>query len=64
MPSGCCILGIRILGVAIRENPDTYAFWGSHLGICILGVAIRENPDTYAFWGLHFGYLLSGGSDS
>ena len=30
MPSGCCILGICILGVAIRENPDTYAFWGSH----------------------------------
>ena len=30
MPSGGCILGICILGVAIRENPDTYAFWGSH----------------------------------
>ena len=28
MPSGDCILGICILGVAIRENPDTYAFWG------------------------------------
>ena len=64
MRSGGRILGICILGVAIFENPDTYAFWGSHLGICILGVAIRENPDTYAFWGLHFGYLHSGGCDS
>ena len=52
MPSGGCILGICILGVAIRENPDTYAFWGLHF------------PDTYAFWGLHFGYLHSGGCDS
>ena len=71
MPSGGCVLGICILGVAIRENPDTYAFWGLRmpsggcvLGICILGVAIRENPDTYAFWGSHFGYLHSGGCDS
>ena len=64
MRSGVRILGIFILGVAIRENPDTYAFWGPILGICILGVAIRENPDTYAFWGLHFGYLHSGGCDS
>ena len=32
MPSGGCILGICILGVAIRENPDTYAFWGLHFG--------------------------------
>ena len=64
MPSEGCILGICILGVAIRENPDTYAFWGSNLVICILGVAIRENPDTYAFWGSHFGYLHSGGCDS
>ena len=30
MPSGGRILGICILGVAIRENPDTHAFWGSH----------------------------------
>ena len=64
MRSGGRILGICILGVAIRENPDTYAFWGSQLGICILGVAIRENPDTYAFWRSHFGYLHSGGCDS
>ena len=27
MPSGGPILGICILGVAIRENPDPYAFW-------------------------------------
>ena len=32
MPSGGFILGICILGVAIRENPDTYAFWGSQFG--------------------------------
>ena len=32
MPSGGRILGICILGFAIRENPDTYAFWGSHFG--------------------------------
>ena len=32
IPSGRCILDIIILGVAIRENPDTYAFWGSHFG--------------------------------
>ena len=64
MPSGGCIFGICILGVAIRENPDTYALWGCILDICILGVAIRENPDTYAFWGLRFGYLHSGGCDS
>ena len=32
MPSGGCILGIWILGVANRANPDTYAFWGSHFG--------------------------------
>ena len=64
MPSGGCILGICFQGVAISENPNTYAFWGSHLVISILGVAIRENPDTYAFWGSHFGYLHSGGCDS
>ena len=63
MPSGGRILGICILGVAIRKNLDTYA-GGCILGICILGAAIRENPDTYAFWGLHFGYLHSGGCDS
>ena len=38
MPSAGCILGICILEVAIRENPDWYAFWGSQLGICILGL--------------------------
>ena len=32
MRSAGCILGICILGVAIRENPDTYAFWGLHFG--------------------------------
>ena len=64
MPSGGRILGICILGVAIRENPDTYAFWGLHFGYLHLGVAIRENPDTYAFWGLHFEYLHSEGCDS
>ena len=32
MHSGVCILGICILGVATRENPDTYAFWGLHFG--------------------------------
>ena len=64
MLSGGRIFYICILGVAIRENPDTYAFGVRILGICILGVAIRENPDTYAFWGLHFGYLHSGGCDS
>ena len=64
MLSGGRIFYICILGVAIRENPDTYAFWGSHFGYLLLGVAIRENPDTYAFWGSHFGYLHSGGCDS
>ena len=37
MPSGGRILGICILGVAIRENPDTYAFWGSHFGYLYSG---------------------------
>ena len=32
MPPGGCILGICILGVAIREIPNTYAFWGLHFG--------------------------------
>ena len=32
MPSGGRILGICILGVAIRKNFDTYAFWGLHFG--------------------------------
>ena len=64
MPSGGRILGICILGVAIFENPDTYASGGRILGICILGVAIFENPDTYAFWVLHFGNWHSGGCDS
>ena len=32
MPSRGCILGICILGVAIRENPDTYAFLGLRFG--------------------------------
>ena len=64
MPSGGCVLGISILGVAIRENPTRMPSGGCVLGICILGVAIRENPDTYAFLGLHFGYLHSGGCDS
>ena len=30
IPSGGCILDISILGVTIRENPDTYAFWVLH----------------------------------
>ena len=64
MPSGGCVLGICILGVAIRENPDTYAVWGLHFGYFHSRVAIRENPDTYSFWGLHFGHLHSGGCDS
>ena len=64
MPSGCCVLGICILGVAIRENPDTYAFWGLHFEYLHSGGNDSENPDTYAFWGLHFGYLHSGGCDS
>ena len=64
MPSGGCFLGIYILGVAIRENPDTYAFWGLHFGylhsggcdswksrhVCLLGVAFW----VFAFWGLRF----------
>ena len=37
MPSGGCILVICILGVAIRKNPDTYAFWGSHFGFLYSG---------------------------
>ena len=32
MPSGGCIFGICILGVAISENPDTYAFWVLRFG--------------------------------
>ena len=64
MPSGVAFWVFEFWGVAIRENPDKYAFWGRILGICILGVAIRKNFDTYAFWGLHFGYLHSGGCDS
>ena len=54
MPSGGRILGICILGVAIRENPDTYALgvWG--------GVAFW----TRMPWVLHFGNLHSGGCDS
>ena len=32
MPSGGIILDICILGVAIRKNPDTHAFWGLHYG--------------------------------
>ena len=65
MPSGGCILSICILGVAIRENPDTYAFWGVAFWVfAFSGVAIRENPDTYAFWGLHFWYLHSGGCET
>ena len=39
MPSGGRILGICILGAAIRENPDTHAFLGLrseylHFGGC------------------------------
>ena len=61
MPSGGSILGICILGVAVKI-PTRMPSGGRILGICILGV--RENPDTYAFSGLHFGYLHSGGCDS
>ena len=32
MPSGVRILGICILGVAIRENPDMFSFWGLNFG--------------------------------
>ena len=32
MPSWGCILVISILGVAIRENPNTHACWGLHFG--------------------------------
>ena len=38
MPSGGRIFYICILGVAIRENPDTYAFWVSHFGYLHSGV--------------------------
>ena len=52
MPSGGCILGICILGVAIRENPDTYAFCGVAFWV-------------FVFWGLRFvkipTRMLSGG---
>ena len=41
MPSGGCILGIGILGVAIREK-------SRH--VCLLGVAFW----VFAFWGLRF----------
>ena len=37
MLSGGCILGICILGVAIRENPDTNAFWELHFGYLLSG---------------------------
>ena len=37
MPSGGRILGNCILGVANRENPDTYAFWGLHFGYLPFG---------------------------
>ena len=40
MPSGGRILGICILGVAIRGNSD----------VCLLGVAFW----VFAFWGLRF----------
>ena len=30
MPSGGLHFGYLHSGVAIRENPDTYAFWGLH----------------------------------
>ena len=64
MPSWGRILGICILGVAIRENPDTYAFWGVAFWelafwglrfvkiptLCILGVTFW----VFAFWGLRF----------
>ena len=64
MPSGGCNLGVCILGVAIRENPDTVPSGGCILVICILGVAIRENPDTHAFLGLRSEYSHFGGCDS
>ena len=32
MPSGGSILNIFILGVAVRENPDTYSYSGLHVG--------------------------------
>ena len=63
MPSGGRILGICILGVAIRENPDTYAIWGLHFGylhsggcdVCLLGVAFWVFSFwVFAFWGLRF----------
>ena len=31
-------MGICILGVAIRENPDTYAFWGLHFLVFVFWV--------------------------
>ena len=37
MLSGGCILGTCILGFAIRENRDTYAFWGVHFGYLLSG---------------------------
>ena len=32
MPSWGSVPGICILGVAIRENPDTYSFWVLRFG--------------------------------
>ena len=32
MPSGGSILNIFILGVAVRDNTNTYAFSGLHFG--------------------------------
>ena len=37
MPSGGRNLGICILGFAIPENPDSYAFWGLHFGYLLFG---------------------------
>ena len=65
MPSGGCILGIGILGVAICEKSRHVCLLGVAFWVLAFwGLRFVKNPDTYAFWVLHFGYLHSGGCDS
>ena len=65
IPSGGCILGICILGVAIRENPDTYAFWGvAFWALAFWGLRFVKIPTRMRSGGLHFGHLHSVGCDS
>ena len=61
MPSGGCILGICILGAAIRENPaQVCVLGGCILGTCIWGLRFVKIPTRMPSGGCILGICILG----